>query len=75
MPKVRIKLEAANREAAQRILRRYVDGGSHRPSDDRVLDEVWGQGRTPAGNPRCVGLTNGSPTYLMFDVEVYPETR
>jgi hypothetical protein len=34
---------------------------------------VWRQGRTPAGEPVFVGVTNGAPVRLMYDVEVYPE--
>ncbi|WP_166850824.1 hypothetical protein [Isoptericola sp. BMS4] len=73
MPMVRIELRATDRAEAQRVVRAYADGGRHRPSDDAALDEVARLGRTPAGRPRCVGMTNGQPTYLKFDVEVYPE--
>ncbi len=70
---MRIELQAADRAEAQKIARAYGDGGRHRPSDDAVLAEVERLGRTPSGKPECVGITNGQPTYLKFDIEVYPE--
>ncbi|WP_275005986.1 hypothetical protein [Promicromonospora iranensis] len=72
MPKMRVELPAADRAAAQKILRRYADGGCDRSCDDAALDEIWRLGHTPAGRPECVGITNGSPTYLKFDIEVHP---
>ena len=31
-------------------------------------------GRTPAGEPVFVGVSNGEPVRLQYDVEVYPES-
>ena len=31
--------------------------------------------RTPAGDPVFVGVTNGGPVRLLYDVEVYPDTE
>ncbi|MFC7876321.1 hypothetical protein [Isoptericola sp. NPDC057391] len=73
MATMRIELRAADRAEARRIVHAYGDGGRHRPSDDAVLAEVERHGRTAAGLPECVGMTNGQPVYLKSDVEVYPE--
>ncbi|MEU8331961.1 hypothetical protein [Micromonospora sp. NPDC048839] len=35
----------------------------------------WRQGRTPAGDPTFVGITNGRRhVQLLYDVEVYSDT-
>ncbi len=73
MPKLRIELLAADRDEAKAVVAAYADSGTHRSSEDTVLAEVWRLGRTPAGRPECVGMTNGSPTYLKFDVGVYAD--
>jgi hypothetical protein len=35
---------------------------------------VWRRGGTPVGDPDFVGVSNGEPIRLLYDVEVYPET-
>ncbi|OLT48276.1 hypothetical protein BJF85_13640 [Saccharomonospora sp. CUA-673] len=73
MPTMRVHLRAADREDARRVLDHYLAGGHDPLWDDAVLEEVRRLGRTPSGAPRCVGMTNGRPVDLMFDVEVYAE--
>jgi hypothetical protein len=73
MPKMRIELLAHDRAEAQKTAHIYGSGGRHKPSDDAVLAEIERRGRTPAGLPEYVGVTNGHPIYLKFDIEVYPE--
>jgi hypothetical protein len=46
----------------------------HRPSREAALAQVWRRGRTPAGEPVFVGVSNSEPVRLLYDVEVYPET-
>lgn len=43
-------------------------------SRDAARDEVWRRGRTPAADPVFVGITNGEPVRLIYDVDVYPDT-
>lgn len=73
MPTMRVQLRAEDREQARRVLDRYAAGDRHPAWDDAALAEVRRLRRTPRGDPRCVGMTNGSPVRLMFDVEVYAE--
>lgn len=70
MPQLRIEIEATDRIEARRILALYSRGDRHPPLDDEVIDEAWKRGRTPIGDPVFVGLTNGSPIYYKFDVNV-----
>jgi hypothetical protein len=43
-------------------------------SRDAARAEVWRRGRTPAAEPVFVGVTNGEPVRLLYDVEIYPDT-
>nr|WP_157527379.1 hypothetical protein [Kibdelosporangium sp. MJ126-NF4]CEL14512.1 hypothetical protein [Kibdelosporangium sp. MJ126-NF4]CTQ88877.1 hypothetical protein [Kibdelosporangium sp. MJ126-NF4] len=52
----------------------YQAGQIHRESRDAARDEVWRRGRTPAADPVFVGITNGEPVRLIYDVDVYPDT-
>lgn len=51
-----------------------VDGQVENGSREAARAEVWRQGRTPAGEPAFVGVTNGEPVRLLYDVEVYLNT-
>jgi hypothetical protein len=46
----------------------------HRESRDAAREEVWRRGRTPAGEPVFVGVTNGEPVRLLYDIEIYWDT-
>jgi hypothetical protein len=46
----------------------------HRESREAARAEAWRRGWTPAGEPVFVGVTNGEPVHLMYDVEVYSDT-
>ncbi len=71
MPLVRVQL-AADRATARRVLEVHQAGGVHRESRDAAVAEVWRLGHTPAGEAVFVGLTNGAPVRLIYDVRVYP---
>ncbi len=47
---------------------------AHHESRDAARAEAWRRGWTPAGEPVFVGVTNGEPVRLLYDVEVYPGT-
>lgn len=70
MPVVRIQLES-DRKTARRVTEMHVAGHPHRPSVDAARDAVWRLGRTPAADPVFIGVTNGEPVRLLYDVEVY----
>ena len=70
---VRVQLDT-DRATARRIVEMHQAGGVHRESRDAAVDEVWRRGHTPAGEPVFVGLTNGDPVRLIYDVRVYPDT-
>lgn len=75
MPLVRIEISVDGRDEARRIMARFADGKTDPAVEREVLDAVWAQGRVPRGRPVCLGMTNGRPVHLKFDVEVTPETR
>ena len=54
---------------------RFANGKTDPVIEQRVLDAVWKQGRVPRGRPVCLGMTNGRPVNLKFDVNVTPEIR
>ncbi|GLY03778.1 hypothetical protein Acsp01_41570 [Actinoplanes sp. NBRC 101535] len=70
---MRIQLDA-DRATARRVLDLHRAGKVHRESRDAARDEVWRLGRTPAAEPVFVGVTNGEPVRLLYDVEVYLES-
>lgn len=70
---MRVQLDT-DRGTARRVLGLHVAGKVHRPSRDAAEAEVWRHGRTPAGPPIFVGVTNGDPVRLLYDVEVYSDT-
>lgn len=70
MPLMRIQLDS-DRRTARRVLALHLAGKVHRESRDAARDEVWRHGRTPAAEPVFVGVTNGEPVRLLYDVEVH----
>jgi hypothetical protein len=70
MPVIRILLDT-DRTTARRVLRLHQAGKVHHESRDAARDEVWRLGRTPAAEPVFVGITNGDPVRLVYDVEVH----
>ncbi|WP_328477572.1 hypothetical protein OHA21_24845 [Actinoplanes sp. NBC_00393] len=73
MPLMRIQLES-DRRTARRVMDLHLAGRADRASVDAARDQVWKHGRTPAADPVFVGITNGEPVRLLYDVEVYLET-
>ncbi|MFC7546597.1 hypothetical protein [Plantactinospora sp. GCM10030261] len=73
MPLMRIQLDCDKR-VARRVLDLHQAGKVHRESRDAARDEVWRRGRTPAAEPVFVGVTNGEPVRLIYDVEVHLDT-
>jgi hypothetical protein len=73
MPLLRVQLDS-DRATARRVLELHLAGKIHRDSRDAAREQVWRQGRTPAGEPVFIGVTNGDPVRLLYDVEVYPGT-
>jgi hypothetical protein len=75
MPLVRIEISVDGRDEARRLMARFADGKTDPVIEQEVLDAVWKQGRVPRGRPVCLGMTNGRPVNLKFDVDVTPEVR
>jgi hypothetical protein len=73
MPLMRIQLDS-DRGTARRVLELHRADKVHRESRDAATAEVWRHGRTPASEPVFVGVTNGEPVRLLYDVEVYSDT-
>jgi hypothetical protein len=73
MPLMRIQLDS-DRSTARRVRELHQAGKIHHESRDAARDEVWRRGRTPAAEPVFVGITNGDPVRLIYDVEVHPDT-
>jgi len=73
MPLLRVQLDC-DRATARRVLDLHRAGRIHRESRDAARAEAWRLGRTPAGEPVFVGVSNGEPVRLQYDVEVYAET-
>ena len=70
MALMRIQL-ASDRRTARRVMDLHLAGKVHHESREAARAEVWRHGRTPAGEPVFVGVTNGEPVRLLYDVEVY----
>ena len=70
MPVIRIQIDS-DRTTARRVLRLHQAGQVHHDSRDAARAEVWRLGRTPAAEPVFVGVTNGEPVRLLYDVEVH----
>ena len=74
MPLMRIQLES-DRTTARRVLELHQAGKIHHESREAAREEVWRHGRTPAGEPVFVGVTNGRDhVRLLYDVEVHSDT-
>ena len=73
MPLLRVQLDC-DRHTARRVLDLHRAGRIHHASRDAARAEVGRLGRTPAGEPVFVGVSNGEPVRLQYDVEVYPES-
>jgi hypothetical protein len=72
VPMLRIELNS-DKQTARRIMQLHQAGKVHRESRETARQEVLRRGRTPAGEPRFVGITNGEPARLVYDVPVYPD--
>ncbi len=70
---IRIQLDS-DRTTARRVLDLHLSGKVHRESRDAAREQVWRRGRTPAAEPVFVGVSNGEPVRLLYDVEVYWDT-
>lgn len=74
MPLLRVHLDS-DQVTARRVLRLHQAGKVHHESREAAREQVWRQGRTPAGDPVFVGVTNGRDhVQLLYDVEVYTDT-
>lgn len=73
MPKLRIHIES-DRTTARRVVQLHQADKFHHASREAARTEVWRRGWTPSGEPVFVGITNGDPVQLLYEVEVYPET-
>lgn len=73
MPLMRIELHS-DKYTARRVQQLYQAGRIHHESREAARQEVWRRGRTPAGEPVFVGITNGEPCRLIYDVDVYTDT-
>jgi len=70
---MRIRLDS-DKYTARRVRDLHQVGKIHHESRDAARDEVWRRGRTPAADPVFVGITNGEPVRLIYDVDVYSDT-
>lgn len=73
MPVMRVELDS-DRRTARKILDIHRAGRVHRESRAAAREEIWRRGRIPAAEPAFVGITNGEPVRLIYDVEVYFDT-
>ena len=73
MPLLRIQLES-DRTTARRVMELHHAGKGHHESREAARAEAWRRGWTPSGEPIFVGITNGQPVRLLYDVEVYSDT-
>ncbi|MEV0731000.1 hypothetical protein [Polymorphospora sp. NPDC050346] len=70
---MRIQIDS-DRYTARRVLELHRAGKIHHESRNAARDEVWRRGRTPAAEPVFIGITNGRPVRLVYDVEVHSDT-
>ncbi|GAA0421626.1 hypothetical protein Aca07nite_10180 [Actinoplanes capillaceus] len=70
MAVMRIRVDS-DRRTARRVMELHLAGRADRDSAEAAREAVWRLGRTPAGEPVFVGVTNGEPVRLLYDVEVY----
>ncbi|MBM0276281.1 hypothetical protein [Micromonospora tarensis] len=75
MPLLRVHLDS-DRITARRVMRLHQAGKVHHESREAAREQVWRHGRTPAGDPIFVGITNGRRhVQLLYDIEVHPDTE
>lgn len=70
MPLIRIQLDS-DKSTARRVVDLHRAGKADHDSRNAARDEAWRRGYTPAAEPVFVGITNGEPVRLIYDVEVY----
>jgi hypothetical protein len=73
MAVLRIEIPS-DRSTARRVLKLHLAGQVHRETRDAARDRVWRLGRTPAGEPVFVGVSEGEPVGLLYEVEVHSDT-
>lgn len=73
MPLLRIELDS-DKYTARRIFQIHKRGKIHHESREVARNEVLRRGRIPSGDPRFVGITNGEPARLIYDVPIDPDT-
>jgi hypothetical protein len=73
VPLLRIQLES-DPATARRVMELHRGDKVHHESREAARAETWRRGWTPAGEPVFVGITNGKPARLLYDVEVYSDT-
>ncbi len=73
MPLMRIQLES-DRKTARKVLDLHLAGRVHHESREAAREQVWRHGRTPAADPVFIGVTNGEPVRLLYDVAVHLDT-
>ncbi|WP_229071191.1 hypothetical protein [Actinoplanes sp. DH11] len=71
---MRVQLES-DRTTARKVLKLHLAGRAHIESREAARDRVRQRGRTPAADPVFVGVTNGVPPRLLYDVEVHLESE
>jgi hypothetical protein len=69
---LRIELDS-DKHTARRIVQLHQAGKVHRESREAAREQAFRLGRTPAGEPTFVGITNGEPARLVYDVPVYSD--
>ena len=70
MPVMRVQLDS-DRSTARRVVELHRAGKIHHESREAARAEVWRHGRTPAAEPVFIGVTNGTPVRLIYEVEVH----
>lgn len=73
MPLLRIELDS-DKHTARRIFKMHQKGKIHHESRDAAREEALQRGRTPSGEPKFVGITNGEPARLIYNVPIDPDT-
>jgi hypothetical protein len=72
VPVMRIQLDSYRR-TARRVMNLHLAGRADRESVEAARQAIRRHGRTPAGEPVFVGVTDGEPVRLLYEVEVYLE--
>ena len=70
MPLVRIQIDS-DRGTARKVVGRHRAGKIHHDSREAARAEVQRLGHTPAGDPVFIGVSNGEPVRLIYEVPVY----